>query len=249
MKRFLVIIALLVFTISKTYAQQGFVVSGGDISARGTVSFSVGQLEYQYFRTGNYLVIEGLQQPYEITKPLPISLLYFTARVGENNTVRVNWSTVFENNNDYFSIERSKDGRNFQKIGEVKSKGDNNTQQEYSFIDQQPLQGSSFYRLKQTDKDGKFSYSIIEKVHLKDPGLHIVAGPNPTRNIVQLNISGTITPQMHFKLLDLNGKKILEEKIKSNHTIVDLSTLAQAVYLLQITDGNKIVQIFRIVKQ
>ncbi|MCK6650293.1 MAG: DUF2341 domain-containing protein, partial [Bacteroidia bacterium] len=92
--------------------------------------------------------------------PLPIELLSFTAQyVGEN--VKLRWETSSEHNNDYFTIERSADGTNFSDIGTVNGAGNSSVHQNYQFIDHDPYEAITYYRLKQTDFDGAFSRSHI----------------------------------------------------------------------------------------
>lgn len=84
---------------------------------------------------------------------LPIDLIGFEA-VQDNEVVNITWSTATEINNDFFTLERSVDGTNFEEIGSVSGAGTTNEVQEYSFADLDPAQGTSYYRLKQTDYDG-----------------------------------------------------------------------------------------------
>ena len=90
--------------------------------------------------------------------PLPIELLSFEA-ICNNNSVNLLWSTASEKNNDYFTIERSSDGITFQTVLTVKGAGNSNQVINYSAIDEKPIDGIAYYRLKQTDYDGKFEYS------------------------------------------------------------------------------------------
>ncbi|MBI2268820.1 MAG: hypothetical protein HYU69_00520 [Bacteroidetes bacterium] len=85
---------------------------------------------------------------------LPIELLGFTA-VSEKSFVKLNWSTATETNNDYFTVERSGNGSNYDLVQTIKGAGNNTTKLEYELIDSKPLKGINYYRLKQTDYDGK----------------------------------------------------------------------------------------------
>ena len=232
------------------YAQQGFVTVGGDSkNAAGSVSFSVGQLDFNYYSNANNLVIEGLQQPIEIFNPLPITLLYFKANVTKENTVILSWSTTSEYNNDYFTIERSKDGNNFQKANTVSSAGNSTIKQDYTFTDLQPYDGVSYYRLMQTDKDGKFSLTQIEKVVIGSSQFSATASPNPTRDIVQLKVNGEIIKKMDYILMDMNGKMLMKASISTSVTPINLSKLAQGMYVLTIIKEGKALQTFKVIKQ
>ncbi|MEO6818791.1 MAG: T9SS type A sorting domain-containing protein [Ginsengibacter sp.] len=249
MKKYLITAASL-FCSLLMYAQQGFVSVGGDTkSAGGSVSFSVGQVDYNYYSNGSSLVIEGLQQPYEISGPLPITLLYFKANATKENAVILNWSTTSENNNDYFTIERSRDASIFEKVTSVLSKGNSTINQDYAATDFQPYQGASYYRLTQTDKDGKFSLSQIEKVLLGGSQFTATASPNPTRDIVQLRINGEINKTLNYLLFDISGKVLMKANIANSVTPINLGNLAQGTYLLKIMQEGKSVQTFKILKQ
>jgi hypothetical protein len=101
------------------------------------------------------------------TTTLPLTWLYFTASI-EGNSVLLQWATAAESNNDFFEIERSADGLTWTSIGSVKAAGNNSDQHSYSFIDKQPLPGNNFYRLRQADLDGKFTYSRIVSISSSD---------------------------------------------------------------------------------
>lgn len=94
---------------------------------------------------------------------LPIELLVFSAKPIDSQ-VRLNWSTATELNNDYFTIERSVDGSNWEVVDLVKGQGTTAQQSDYELMDTRPFSGLSYYRLKQTDYDGTFSYSSIVSV-------------------------------------------------------------------------------------
>jgi hypothetical protein len=94
---------------------------------------------------------------------LPIELLSFTA-TARYPYIELNWTTVSENNSDYFNIERSIDGINFTSISKINSAGNSSQTLNYSTFDYKPLVGKSYYHLKQTDYDGENSYSNTEVV-------------------------------------------------------------------------------------
>jgi hypothetical protein len=110
---------------------------------------------------------------------LPIELLSFTTKVKDAH-VYLNWITETENNNDYFNIERSADGINFTSIDKIKGAGNSTQTLSYSTVDNTPLKGWSYYRLKQTDYNKKNSYSNIVAVEFNkknESSFHIY--PNP----------------------------------------------------------------------
>ncbi|MFZ6010470.1 MAG: T9SS type A sorting domain-containing protein, partial [Bacteroidota bacterium] len=110
--------------------------------------------------------------------PLPVEFLSFDAKEGIG-VVRLNWITAMEINNDYFTIERSKNGIRFEEVAKVAGAGNSSLRKTYSFVDDGPLGGISYYRLKQTDFDGHFGYSDV--VMVKMPETKVVSlYPNPS---------------------------------------------------------------------
>jgi hypothetical protein len=112
--------------------------------------------------------------------PLPIKLFSFTA-IKSHSNVEIEWITSSEINNDYFTIERSNNGSEWEAINKIKGAGNSNTTLKYFDIDKQPLSGISYYRLKQTDFNGDYSYSEITMVDFKQKD-KVVIYPNPIKD-------------------------------------------------------------------
>lgn len=104
---------------------------------------------------------------------LPIEQGPFMAKKSSNNSVRLDWITFSEINNNYFTVERSNDSLNFIEIGEIKSKGNSNSIANYSFVDYSPIDGINYYRLKQTDFNGSYSYYSIIAINTKSTEIHL----------------------------------------------------------------------------
>ncbi|MEM1328819.1 MAG: T9SS type A sorting domain-containing protein [Bacteroidota bacterium] len=99
---------------------------------------------------------------------LPIELTYFNAKLTNDNQVELNWRTETEIDNDYIQIERARDGKSFEPIGKVQGAGTTLEAQVYTFIDEQPLKGANYYRLKQVDFNGTFEYHKVVVVSVND---------------------------------------------------------------------------------
>lgn len=126
---------------------------------------------------------DGFAMAQVINSALPVTLVSFTAKALDN-AIELKWVTETEINNDYFEVERSKDGRVFLPIGKVTGAGNSKTVQNYSFVDQQPYQGVSYYRLKQIDFDKRFEYSPTLSVEYNGTtnNFDVLIYPNPTTN-------------------------------------------------------------------
>ncbi|NND94515.1 MAG: T9SS type A sorting domain-containing protein, partial [Flavobacteriales bacterium] len=169
------------------------------------------------------------------TNPLPIELVAFDA-ILEGGRVIITWTTASEINNDYFTIERSKDGRDWEIVNEVPGAGFSSGLLHYEDIDIMPFSGLSYYRLKQTDFDGSFEYSDIRAVYNGlTESLEMKVYPNPTNGVVNIiadveNISGFTVSTLLGR--DVSAEVDLIESSSSVHRI-DLSNLSSGIYILK----------------
>lgn len=115
---------------------------------------------------------------------LPVTLLHFNAEETTAGAVKLSWGTAMEVNNDHFTLERSGDGLHYTAIGNVPGKGDNNQPVDYSFTDQWPEHGNNYYRLTQTDRDGRSKILGTRKVEVAAIALRV--GPNPAVHSVDV---------------------------------------------------------------
>lgn len=125
--------------------------------------------------------VSSLEDTFTVTdeaQVLPVELVSFFAS-SSNHSVQLVWKTASELNNDYFTIERSNGGEKFEEVLKVKGMGTKVTETSYSSKDTAPFKGISYYRLKQTDFDGRFSYSNVVSVSIDGTDLWSVF-PNPT---------------------------------------------------------------------
>jgi Secretion system C-terminal sorting domain len=164
---------------------------------------------------------------------VPVQLIYFKG-AATNNRSQLNWATATELNSDYFSIQRSVDLKEFTELGQVKSAGNSKLRLEYSYLDEAPLPGINYYRLKQIDKDGAAEYSKIVAVNVQDGSSQFAIYPNP---------SDGRTIQLQFSNLDLEGLKLVDmlglevpfkvsSSSSSSLTISPLKELNSGVYFV-----------------
>ncbi|MFH1004832.1 MAG: hypothetical protein V1781_04990, partial [Bacteroidota bacterium] len=143
---------------------------------------------------------------------LPIELLSFNATAQKDKTVKTQWTTASEIDNDYFTVESavapSPNGEGWGEVGTVKGAGNSNTTLNYVFNDEHPYTGVSYYRLKQTDYDGKITYSQIVAVYIGAIDI-ISIYPNPsTDGHIQYLIGSENGETVTVKLYDMLGREV-----------------------------------------
>ena len=172
---------------------------------------------------------------FELAVPLPVELLNFSAKPVDKH-VELKWQTASEINNDYFIIERSQDGLQWEKLKRIDGAGNSSTTLTYSARDERPYKGMSYYRLKQTDFNGQFEYSDIKSVNTNGFNSEsVIIHPNPTNGVI--SISGTKSELAEIKIFNTFGQDISKvvNIVHTNETsaTVDLSSLSQGMYYVK----------------
>ena len=177
------------------------------------------------------------------SKPLPIELLSFAPRCDKDHVI-VEWSTVTEMNNDYFTVERDK-GRgvgDWEVIGTVQGAGNSSQTRYYSFIDIDPLYGTNYYRLKQTDFNGQFEYFAPAEINCADDIDIIIIFPNPAFNLINYQISVSHESAVTVKVMDVLSRNVIAQTYTIDAGVtekeMDISSLAAGPYLLQVYTNN-----------
>lgn len=157
-----------------------------------------------------------------------------------DNFVQVSWATALENTNDYFSVERN-NNNSWENIGYVKSKGNSNKITQYSFIDNQAPKSILYYRIKQTDFDGKFSFSNKAMVNLSEPNYcDFKAFPSLVQNEIQVNVN--LSKIEKFQLVNTLGQDFTQSVTLSQNdddlSTIDVSKLASGGYYIITNQGK-----------
>jgi len=168
--------------------------------------------------------------------PLPISLVQFDA-APEGEVVRLEWVTASERDNAYFTIERSKDGTDFEPVMDVPGAMNSTTTLNYTELDRAPYSGLSYYRLRQTDVDGNTTYSNV---------VAIMMGALNERPLVAFNNGSGLTA-LHgfpagsrFALQDMTGRIIVEGSTTVEGRIeLQGLDLARGAYLFRLLNGDR----------
>ena len=167
----------------------------------------------------------------------PVTWLSFNAKM-KADSVLLNWSTASELNNARYEIQRSADGNSFTTIGTMNGNGTSSLQHDYAFTDKQPLNGVSYYRIKQVDLDGRFTYSVVIAIRFGGGSSYTAVYPNPAKDLLHLQFGGkekTVT----VNIFDAAGK-LIESQRKENQPVIDIniSKLASGIYYLEASDGK-----------
>ena len=171
--------------------------------------------------------------------PLPVEWIYFSSTATDNATVKLNWATASEQNNNYFQIERSSDANNFIPVGIVYGAGNSSIIKNYEFIDNSELRTQNsallYYRLKQVDFNGDYKYSQIKSVLLDNSDVFEVnVYPNPASERIVVEYSGFAVQCL--EIMNTLGEIILKPAIQplSSAIILDLSNQPDGIYLIAV---------------
>lgn len=174
-----------------------------------------------------------------VQAPLPLTLVSFAARQAGTD-INLQWQTSAELNVQDFSIERSSDGRTWTTLGAVKATGNGNAQ--YNYADIHPLPGQhNYYRIRMTDKDGQYTYTIIRLITLAESGIASMS-PNPARDWTQIYFAGKVTGA-ELLLTDMTGRVLQRHIVADNAVSYRLSTtgLPAGTYLVKMQLSTGIV--------
>ena len=177
---------------------------------------------------------------------LPVELVEFKGRASEKSNT-LYWQTATETNNSHFEIQRSGDSRTWKDIGQVKGVGNSLQFHHYSFVDDKPLESYNFYRLKQVDFDGKFSfYKIIKLGHSKP---EITIFPVPAQDYITVRLQELKRGSYNLRMLNSLGQLCINKTINESVSKIDVVELAPGFYAVAIVDeSGELIWIQRVMK-
>ncbi len=180
---------------------------------------------------------------------LPVVLTSFTGKIDNNRNAVLNWSTASENNNRGFEIETSRNGTDFTRIGWVASQGNAETVQHYEFTHLIPPIGTNYYRLKQTDLDGRFEYSKIISLQIDPIAGKPVVYPVPATHSVTIDF-GKLTGKAEIEIFSADMKTLHRETISDlqSRKSIPVGHLSSGVYFIRYTAGSN-TGVLRFVKE
>jgi len=195
--------------------------------------------DYAIFPLGSDCT-EGDPQTSNLAPVLPVTLSAFS---GENNVTRniITWSTESEINNNYFSLEKSIDGIDFELIAHVQSKGNSNKNTEYTFADTDIQTGRNYYyRISQTDFDGTYTqFSKIINVTAKRGNEKLNLFPVPAHDYLSLEFDNSGNETCNFLVFNSNGETVIKDQLSKDVRTINLSNLEIGFYSILIIKENE----------
>ncbi len=230
-------------------------LTGFPISNTGTMGIANGDGVNGYAvgtrnQSASYSITNEAWSVVTPSSTLPVKLTNYEASKVSDAAV-ITWSTDFEENNYYFTIERSANGRDFKAIAKINSKGNTSSGHQYSHTDNTPLKGKNYYRLVQYDLDGKSVYYGIKLLNFELTS-EIKILPNPIADRFSISIQSKQTSIVQITVFDIHGRQVTEFKkdIRTGNNLIPVVSKewAAGFYTIKI-DQDGMLTNHRIVKQ
>jgi hypothetical protein len=206
------------------WQDHGYLTHTGDANS-GTVTSGLPILNFSPFTLGSGSSVN----------PLPIDLLSFEAK-RSGNKVDVKWTTAAEVNNDFFTLERSSDGVSYSAIAFIQGAGNSSSAINYVHSDMSPLNGTSYYRLRQTDFDGTSKVYPPQSVYFGG-GLGATVFPNPTNGLFKVLLPANDEPAT-LRLLSASGAQVWTRITEGGIAENNVQGLAPGIYILEVEARN-----------
>jgi len=173
--------------------------------------------------------------PEPVAIALPVELVKFTSRVERSNIV-LEWVTASEENNDYFAIEHSKNGREFKEIGRVNGNGTIEQMLHYQYVDKSPLKGKNYYQLKQVDFDGTATYSEIRVSEFDTEDANIKVIPSHALNKLSLVFYDNFVKEAPVEVFNMVGQQMASQLVPegNNEITFNISDWKSGQYIIRI---------------
>jgi hypothetical protein len=171
---------------------------------------------------------------FEYASTLPITLANFTAKP-QNNGVKLQWTTLSEQNNKEFVLSRATDGRTFTELGKLASAGNSSAPQTYSMPDRKPAMGANYYKLVQTDHDGKTTELGIRVVNFQTPLPELKVWPNP----FTAGFTVWSNTAQQARITSQGGQVLLPAlQLQPGNNLINTLGWPAGVYVLETTTGS-----------
>lgn len=181
------------------------------------------------FQDGDFFTIGSINST---LTPLPVELLDFEA-LNQDNDVLTKWITASEKNVSHFEVLRSKDAIKWEMVGQTPAAGNSNSELNYRWLDETPLSGVSYYKLKSVDFDGSYSLSQIESVNRTTEERKFIIYPNPAKDFVHISSTQSLD-DVEVMIYDASSRpvnvNVLERE--GSEMVIDVSLLTKGMYVL-----------------
>ncbi|WP_416440772.1 CARDB domain-containing protein [Phnomibacter sp. MR] len=201
----------------------------GNVSAAGTDSvigrYSKSQAGFNSF------------SPFTVTNGfgggLPVTWLSFKASL-LNGESHLQWTTANEINNSHFVVEHSRNGQVFATLQQVNAAGNSTVPRTYSYVHQQPAEGANYYRIKQVDRNGSFTYSVVQMVQMQPSALVASIVPNPVAGKLTLRLSKAYSKPVLYSIVSTSGATLIQGSMAAgaNQLSLQVAHLPQGMYRL-----------------
>ena len=215
-----------------SFTANGYAVNAGSFGMVGRLDFCNGGNSGFSSQTGS---LNAGTTTICSLRPLPVELAAFTAEVVKGR-VQLRWTTASEHNSAVFVVERSAGGEAYQAVREVAAQGNSTSATVYAAADAQPLPGTSYYRLRQVDRDGAVAYSPVANVSVAASALPIAAYPNPATDRLTLDLTAVAAAEpCTVQVLSLAGQAVRTEQLAGGRVQeLSLADLPAGLYVLQV---------------
>jgi hypothetical protein len=182
---------------------------------------------------------------------LPVFMKDFNVFKTTNGQVKMTWITNHETNSQQFDIEKSSDGKNWNTIGSVQAVGGTSIDNYYYFVDNSNVVANTFYRLKQVDRDGKYTYSATRNLKFAKGRYNYMTYPNPSRDAIAISFGAELKEAIAIRVFSPDGQEMQSVKAAkgSNLYRLDISKLPAGNYFLQMVEENGTTETLRFNKQ
>jgi hypothetical protein len=173
----------------------------------------------------------GISDDLAVVQTLPVTWSQPTIVEIKNNKSIISFSTAQQINNSHFEIKHSQDGRQYQSIGKIEGEGNTTAETAYEYIHETPVNGINYYRVKQVDYDGEYSYSTVASVVFRSG--EIAVYPNPVMGQLYMS-SPSVSRVVIYNHL---GQQVGDYHLVEGANVVDMTQMESGLYLLKFDDG------------
>jgi len=169
---------------------------------------------------------------------LPVTWLSFEARADDSGSVALDWATTTETQNDHFAVERSADGARYQAIGHVNGAGTSTVINHYAYTDENPLPGVNYYRLRQVDFDGSYTFSRTVAVTTRTTTTALAVFPNPATDYITVQLAHNTAELLEWRLIDAGGRTLRSGTTEAARFDLPVYDLPAGLYGLQVVTAQ-----------